>query len=159
MSLKSKSVYHGSPKDVKGKHLKPSRACWTSRDTGRMSCEKDKLIFATADKEIAICFAASLNDFAFHSNPYILVGHKTELKKLNNPGFLMVLDKQSFTNYNKLTNEYTASKKVKIIKKSRIIPKKELIKMGVKIIVIEDNAKLPMTKEALKRILVEEEKK
>jgi len=153
MSLKSKSVYHGSPRNVKGKYLKPNRPCWTSRDTGRMICEKDKLIFATGDKEIAICFAASLNDFAFYSNPLVLVGHKTELKKLNNSGYLMVLDKHAFTDYNKSTNEYTVSKKVKILEKSHIIPKKELIKMGVKIIAIDDNAKLPMNKEDLKKIL------
>ncbi len=158
MSLKGKHVFHGTSKNIRSKSLKPKKACWRSRNTGRMICEKDKLVFATGDKEIAICFAASLVDFAMFLKPPILVGHYSDLKKLDREGYLLTLDKKFFTNYDKLTNEYTSKKKVKIMKRRKIIPRKELHRMNVKILEIPDGARLPRNSNELQRLMKNEKK-
>ena len=152
LSLDKKQTYHGTRRKLKGEYLNPSRACWTSRDTGRVVCERDSLVFATKDKVIAIAFAAGLDDFAMFANPFVLFVHNSEEKKLDSPGYLLSLDKKDFSDFNELTNEYTTDKPVKIQAQERIVPRKKLEKMGVEIYSIPDTEPFPTCIEDVKKL-------
>ena len=112
-------LYHGSPKNIKGKYLLP-RASYVLKG--------DSAVFATNRLEIAALFAANITDAdiyigVHHGKFYIKEQYPGAFELLQKPAWIYIVDQDDFKDDPRLGLrglEFISEKKVPIMKKIHI---------------------------------------
>ena len=140
MTLRTKRLYHGTDRKIKGDRLRPSKSCRTIK--GRKFCDRVPKVYTTSNDKVALVFASQVPSVhaVIRKDKVIYYIYKKDFDKLKSAGYIYEVEKKGFkkgprTKY----DEYVSKQSVKIIKK-RFIPSvyKEVMRDKNIIVILED---------------------
>lgn len=119
MSLRGKSLYHGTTRKIKGDRLSPSKSCRTIK--GRKFCDRIPKVYTTTNKDVALLFAANIpfrDAEIMKSGKVVYYIGKKDLNRFKGPGWIYKVEKKGFKKGpRRKYDEYISISQVKIVKK------------------------------------------